>query len=157
MVDVLDQIGDDCRITEVLAPLLQETADAVLAFQDPATGCWWHVLDAPGRPGNYLEASGTAFLAFALMKGARLGLLSPAVGRSGMRGYRGLRRFLRRDASGVWHLDGGNRVAGLGGTPYRDGSFGYYVSERPVSDDPKALAGWIRAGVEAERAGFQEA
>jgi unsaturated rhamnogalacturonyl hydrolase len=45
-------------------------------------------------------------------------------------------------------------VAGLGGEPYRDGSFEYYVSEKTVSNDPKGVGPFILASLEMERAGL---
>jgi unsaturated rhamnogalacturonyl hydrolase len=40
-------------------------------------------------------------------------------------------------------------VAGLGGEPYRDGSFAYYIGEPVVSDDYKGLGPFILALCEA--------
>ena len=36
-------------------------------------------------------------------------------------------------------------VAGLGNTPYRDGSFKYYISEKIVSNDPKGVGALMMA------------
>jgi unsaturated rhamnogalacturonyl hydrolase len=38
----------------------------------------------------------------------------------------------------------------LGGAPYRDGSFEYYVSERVVTNDYKGVGAFILASVEME-------
>jgi unsaturated rhamnogalacturonyl hydrolase len=42
-------------------------------------------------------------------------------------------------------------VAGLGGNPYRDGSFEYYVNERKQDNDPKATGPFILAALELNR------
>ena len=42
-------------------------------------------------------------------------------------------------------------VAGLGGTPYRDGSFEYYVNERKQDNDPKGTGPFILAALELNR------
>jgi unsaturated rhamnogalacturonyl hydrolase len=42
-------------------------------------------------------------------------------------------------------------VAGLGGNPYRDGSYEYYISTPIVSNDLKGVGAFIMAGVEMER------
>src|SRR5205823_2678467 len=42
-------------------------------------------------------------------------------------------------------------VAGLGGDPYRDGSYDYYVGEKTRSNDPKAVGPFIFASLEMER------
>jgi unsaturated rhamnogalacturonyl hydrolase len=46
--------------------------------------------------------------------------------------------------------------AGLGGEPYRGGSFEYYVSEKIISNDPKGVGPFILAALEMERASANE-
>jgi unsaturated rhamnogalacturonyl hydrolase len=46
------------------------------------------------------------------------------------------------------HICGG---CGLGGNPYRDGSFEYYVTETQVDNDPKGIAPFILAAIELDR------
>jgi unsaturated rhamnogalacturonyl hydrolase len=48
-------------------------------------------------------------------------------------------------------LNGIVSVGGLGGTPYRDGSFEYYVSEPVVSNDYKGFGAFIMASLEIEQ------
>lgn len=42
-------------------------------------------------------------------------------------------------------------VAGLGGNPYRDGSYEYYVKEPVRNNDPKGVGPFILASLEFER------
>ena len=42
-------------------------------------------------------------------------------------------------------------VAGLGGTPYRDGSYNYYIHEKRGSNDPKGMGPFILASLELEK------
>ena len=42
-------------------------------------------------------------------------------------------------------------VAGLGGNPYRDASFEYYVNEEIRSNDPKGTGPFIMASLELNR------
>ena len=37
---------------------------------------------------------------------------------------------------------------GLGGNPYRDGSYEYYINEKRVDNDPKGVAPFILAAIE---------
>jgi unsaturated rhamnogalacturonyl hydrolase len=39
-------------------------------------------------------------------------------------------------------------VGGLGGNPYRDGSYEYYINERRQDNDPKGVAPFILAATE---------
>jgi unsaturated rhamnogalacturonyl hydrolase len=69
------------------------------------------------------------------------------------RGYAGiLVKFIETDAkSGNVSLKDTCQVAGLGGNPYRDGSYAYYLREPRVANDPKGLAPFILGSLELER------
>jgi unsaturated rhamnogalacturonyl hydrolase len=58
-------------------------------------------------------------------------------------------RFVSFDDAGRFHLGGICKVAGLGGKPYRDGSYAYYLSEPIVRDDYKGTGPFTLALVEA--------
>ena len=132
----------------------RRTASAVLRCQDQATGTWYQILDQPDRPGNYLEASASCMFVYSLVKGVRLGYLDHGILEAARRGYAGiLAQFVRVDDSGWVNLDRICSVGGLGGTPYRDGSFQYYISESVVSNDYKGFGAFIMASGEIENAG----
>ena len=59
-------------------------------------------------------------------------------------------KYLRKDGDEL-HLGGICSVAGLGGNPYRDGSFRYYISEPVREDDFKGVGPFILACTEMER------
>ena len=72
---------------------------------------------------------------------------------SAQRGYHGIvTRFLTIDDRGSVNLEGTCSVAGLGGDPYRDGSYEYYISEPIVTNDYKGVGAFILAAVEIEAA-----
>jgi len=50
--------------------------------------------------------------------------------------------------AGAVHLARICKVAGLGGDPYRDGSYDYYVGTEVVADDPKGVGAFILASAE---------
>lgn len=55
---------------------------------------------------------------------------------SAKKAYNGIiKEFISTDGQGYIHLNHVCSVAGLGGTPYRDGSFRYYVTEPQRTDD----------------------
>ena len=41
-------------------------------------------------------------------------------------------------------------VSGLGGNPYRDGSYEYYINEKVVTNDPKGVGAFLLASDEME-------
>lgn len=56
----------------------------------------------------------------------------------------------KTDANGQLNLEGTVSVAGLGGNPYRDGSYEYYLSEKVVTNDPKGVGSLLLAATEME-------
>ncbi|MEZ0541168.1 glycoside hydrolase family 88 protein [Fibrella arboris] len=154
LVDVLDYIPQSHpRRTELIA-ILQRTMPAIVTFQEPASGCWYQVTNRLGDTGNYLEASGTGMFVYAIAKGVRMGYLPVSMMTAARKGYAGmLKNFISTDAQGMIHLEKTVLVSGLGGTPYRDGSYDYYLSEKIRQDDLKGVGPFIMASVEMEIAG----
>ncbi|HLJ78726.1 MAG TPA: DUF4350 domain-containing protein, partial [Acidobacteriaceae bacterium] len=127
------------------------TAAAVVRVQDPKSGLWYQVLDKPGAKGNYLESSASCMFTYALARGVRFGYLPRSYMANAERGWRGIQtRFVKTDADGSVTLTGTVQVAGLGGVPYRDGSYAYYVSSPVVSDDPKGVGAFLLAASEMD-------
>jgi unsaturated rhamnogalacturonyl hydrolase len=134
-----------------LAGIFERMAQAVVRVQDQESGVWYQVMDCNGREGNYLEASGSCMLTYAMAKGIRLGYLSEVSRKSVERAYEGiLSRFVTEDEQGV-HLHQICQGAGLGGRKYRDGSYAYYLSEPVVSDVLMGVAPLLLASTEIER------
>jgi unsaturated rhamnogalacturonyl hydrolase len=157
LVDTLDFLPEAHPGRKDLVAILDRLAAAVVRVQDPKTGVWWQVLDQPGRDGNYLEASVSSMLAYALLKGARTGVIDVKYGQAGARAYRGvLEQFVAEGKDGTVDIHRVCQVAGLGGDPekerYRDGTFEYYVNEKIRSNDAKAVGPFIMASLEMERA-----
>src|SRR5437867_59235 len=88
---------------------------------------------------------------YALAKGVRNGYLPATYLAVAKRGYKGLLdRHIKSDANGQLNLEGTVSVAGLGGNPYRDGSYQYYLSEKVVTNDPKGVGGFLMASNEID-------
>ncbi|HZG69688.1 MAG TPA: glycoside hydrolase family 88 protein [Herpetosiphonaceae bacterium] len=153
LVDVLGFFPPDHPRRAAIIAILELLAGAITRVQDEATGLWYQVLDQGGRPGNYLEASASCMFVYALAKGVRRGYLPAEYLAVARRGYDGIERnLITVDAQGLVSLHGICSVAGLGGEPYRDGSFEYYVSEKQVSNDYKGVGPLILAALEVEGA-----
>ncbi|HEX7506313.1 MAG TPA: glycoside hydrolase family 88 protein [Polyangia bacterium] len=152
VVDVLEWLPREHSQRQAILGVLERLASAIARVQDGATGVWWQVLDQPERSGNYREASASSMFVYALSKAVRSGWLGRAVyGKVASRGYQGLlHEFVELNANG--HLDLKNicKVAGLGGNPYRDGSYAYYTSTEVVKNDPKGVGAFLLAAVENE-------
>ena len=152
LIDILDWLPENHRDRLAVIAMFKDLMKSVAAVQD-GSGLWYQILDMTGEPGNYLEESASAMFAYSLFKGMRTGILGPAAfAASAQRAMAGIEaRFISRDVDGRVHVGGICKVAGLGGDPYRDGSYSYYMSEPVVSDDYKGTGPLILALSEACR------
>jgi unsaturated rhamnogalacturonyl hydrolase len=151
LVDVLDYFPKDNPKRDSLIRILRQLSAAVKNIQDAQTGLWWQVLDKRGEKGNYPEASASSMFVYALAKGVRKGYLDNSFLAVAQKGYAGIKKnFISVDSTGQTNLNKICAVAGLGGVPYRDGSYDYYVNEPVVTNDPKGLGACIMAAVEME-------
>ena len=159
LTDVLSIIPDEEAFSGYRKRLIDIAVSLVaplLSVQDEKTGLWYQVLDMPLRAKNYLETSCSAMFTCFLYRVARNnwlkgeGITSETVLAAAEKGWRGLCSRISQDDDGNLHLSGICSVAGLGGNPYRDGSYDYYVKEPVVSDDFKGVGPFILAALEYE-------
>lgn len=149
LLDILPQGGGRDSLAAVFAELMESAA----RYADPATGLYWQVPDQGGRAGNYLETSGSAMMAYAMLKGARLGALDKGYAAKGRRTFDGImEKYLTFTQDGL-DLGGICLVAGLGpeDNRRRDGSYEYYISEPVVANDAKGVAPFVLAYTEVKR------
>lgn len=150
LVDALDYFPDTYTGRDTLKAILQRFAKAVTNVQDPVSGLWYDIPDKQRQAGNYHEASASAMLVYTLAKAVRKGYLPASYLVKARKGYEGIKKeFLLRNGDQL-DLKGTVSVSGLGGTPYRDGSFSYYMSEPVVVNDPKGIGAFILCATEIE-------
>ncbi|HVQ36331.1 MAG TPA: glycoside hydrolase family 88 protein [Pyrinomonadaceae bacterium] len=151
LVDTLDHFPEQHPQRGELLAILKRLATAVEKYQDQKSGLWYQVLDKGGAKGNYLESSAACMFVYALAKGVHRGYLPAAYLKVARKGYQGIsKEFIQADGQGV-DLKGTVSVAGLGGNPYRDGSYEYYLSEKVITNDPKGVGAFLLASVEMEK------
>lgn len=151
LVDVLDYFPKEHPKQVELVNYLNQLAVALTKVQDPS-GLWYQVTDMGDKEGNYLEASGSAMFAYAFAKGVNKGYLPEKYKEVANKAFDGLTRDLVKvSETGEVTITQACAVAGLGGTPYRDGSFEYYVNERKKDNDPKATGPFILAALELNK------
>ncbi len=149
LCDVLELMPEDHPQRMKLAVILDRVMAALLDCQDWDTSLWYQVPDKPDEEGNYLESTCSAMYCYALAKGCRIGVLPVTYKREAQRVMEGLKEHkLRRNADGTLSLIDCCAVAGLGGNPYRDGTYDYYIHERIREDDPKGIGPIILACIE---------
>jgi len=157
LLDTLDFVPQSCReVSDALVAIARRLLAPLLKYQDSQSGLWYQVLDKGGEAGNYTESSASSMFVYFLFKMLRLGLVPKdeveRVKAAADMAYRGLleQKLREDDSSGELHLTDICAVAGLGGNPYRDGSYGYYVGEPVAIDDFKGVGPFILASMEKE-------
>jgi unsaturated rhamnogalacturonyl hydrolase len=150
MVDALDHFPEKHPGRDSIIGILTRFAKAVTKYQDANTGLWYDIIDKQSTPKNYLEASASSMLVYTLAKGVRNGYLPSSYLPNIKKGYNGIIRQFIKTENGQVNLHGTVSVSGLGGKPYRDGSFEYYMSEPVIVNDPKGIGAFIQCAVEME-------
>jgi unsaturated rhamnogalacturonyl hydrolase len=154
LVDTLDFYPEGDPGRAQLIAILRREAIAVARFQDKKTGLWYTMMNQPGEKGNYFESSSACMFVYALLKGVRRGYL-PDIEPYGLlavaaRGYKGiLAHFVETQGDDV-SFTNTVKASGLGGEPYRDGSYAYYIGEKVVTNDPKGVGAFLLASTEME-------
>lgn len=153
LVDVLDYFPPDHPGRDSIIGILNRFVKAVTKVQDAKSGVWYDIVDLPNRAKNYKEASASSMLVYTIAKAARNGYIPISYMQNAKKGYAGIiKEFIEIDSNGQTNLKGTVTVSGLGGKPYRDGSFDYYMSEKVKVNDPKGIGAFIMCSVEMEMA-----
>lgn len=149
LCDVIELMPAEQPERAELIAILQRVMDALLAVQDPATHLWYQVPDKGEEEGNYLESTCSAMYCYALAKGVRIGALDRSYKEQARLVMEGLKAHkIIANEDGTLSLIDCCAVAGLGGNPYRDGTYNYYIHERIRKDDPKGVAPLLLACLE---------
>ena len=149
LVDVIEILpaGEE---QDALVRIFGNAFQSLPLFADKETGLWYQVLDRPYAEGNYLEATASAMIVYAWLKGCRLGIIGNREG--AVQAFDSLlKTFVRVDEDGLVNLDHCCVVAGLGGKNNRRGDYDYYINEPVRSNDPKGIGPLIWAALEYER------
>ena len=150
LVDTAEAMGEQLyNEYRTLQDMLKELADSLLKYMDKESHMFYQVIDKKDAQGNYLETSGSALIAYALLKGVRLGYLPKRYADIAEEMFYGITdRYLSKNEDGTPKLGGICLVAGLGGEQHRDGSLEYYFSEPVVENDAKGTAPLLLAYTE---------
>ncbi|QIK53006.1 glycoside hydrolase family 88 protein [Dysgonomonas sp. HDW5B] len=143
LVDVLDFIPQEHPQRGELIRIINGLAETLPKYQDK-TGLWYQVLDKGDKQGNYLEASVSSMFMYSYAKAVNKGYIDEKYKAVAEKAYDGLmKNLIVKNADGTLTLTKCCAVSGLGGNPYRDGSFEYYVNERIRDNDAKATGPFI--------------
>jgi len=151
VIDYLDENDTDEFLT--LTTIFKEAIEGILQYQDNETKLFYHVVDMQNRPGNYLETSGSAMIAYALLKGVRLKILDESYRQKGEEIFDGICHNFLQEKNETLNLVNISSELGLGheGNLRQDGTFEYYISEPIFENDAIGIAPFIMAYVEKIR------
>lgn len=148
MVDVLDYLPTNHPQRSEIIKILQNLSASIEKFQDPKEKLWYQVTDRVGEKGNYLESTGSAMFIYTWKKGAEKGYLDKSYKKKSEEAYASfVKNFIITNLDGTISVTNCCAVAGLGGTPYRSGTYEYYISEPVRYNDPKAVAPFIMVSI----------
>jgi len=149
LIDTMEVMSESLAAEKSeLNRIYQELIDSMLPYQDEASGMWYQVVNRGGIKPNYLETSGSAIFAHAIMKSVRLGYLDDSYYNYGYQAFQGICNKYISEKDGELQLDGICLVAGLGNTEMREGTFDYYMREPIVKNEAKGVAPLILAYIE---------
>lgn len=149
----LTDLADVARETSMLPHRFDETirdlADSLIERQSD-DGRFPLVLARGGLAGNVLETSGSLAISAFLMKGARLGILSPRHARAGRRAFAAVERHaLQADGRGGLMLATCTAFGSL--SPGHDGTPERHCADPVVADTPAAIGALMLAMAELAR------
>jgi len=152
LVDVLEVLPENHKNRADLIKILNNLSEALLKMQDKEAGLWYQVLDQGSREGNYLEASGSAMFIYSFAKGAKMGYLNKKYLNIANSAFNNMvKTMVTTGNDGLPVLTNICGACGLGGNPYREGDYNYYVSEKRVDNDQKGIAPFILAAIELNK------
>ncbi|MEW5799909.1 MAG: glycoside hydrolase family 88 protein [Bacteroidota bacterium] len=151
IVDVLDQFPEQHPKRKELLSLFQRFMENILKQRDTKSNTWYQIVNEHERKGNYLEASASAMFTYAFAKGVNKKYLPALFASAARESFDGLIQQFVRERNGKIFLHDVVKVGGLGGKPYRDGSFEYYISEPKRVNDFKGYGPLLLAAIEIEK------
>ncbi len=151
LLDVLDKVDNSDHKYDAECKMLEDAfvdlINSMLKYQDES-GMWYQVVNYGGMDRNYLETSGSSIMAYALLKGVRLGFLDESYREPAKKAIDGICSKYLTTKEGEMSLGGICLVAGLGGKDNRPGTYDYYMSEPIVEDDAKGVGPFLLAYTE---------
>lgn len=152
LVDVLDYFPEDHPERQAIINILNKLSEALLKVQDEKTDLWYQVLDMGGEERNYLEASGSAMFIYAFAKGANNGYLDNKYLDIANQAFDSMVEVMvKTGEDGLPVLTNTCGACGLGGNPYREADYNYYVTEVQIENDQKGVAPFILAAIELQK------
>ena len=149
LVDVLDYFPNNHPDRMILQDMFTNLSESLLKFRDEDKKLWYQIVDQADRSGNYIETSSSLMIIYSYAKGANKKYLPKKYFDAAVESFDSLKKnYMTKSEDGFLYLQNTVSVGGLGGDPYRDGSFEYYISEPIRINDFKGYGPLMLAALE---------
>jgi unsaturated rhamnogalacturonyl hydrolase len=149
---VLDYFPEDHPGRENIINIFKNLSENLIKYRDEETKLWYQIVDQGSREGNYIEASSSSMYIYAFAKGVNNGYIDKKYFDIAIESFNAiLKHLVTYDDEGHFYLNNIASVGGLGGKPYRDGSFEYYISEPKRTNDFKGYGPFLLTAIEIQR------
>lgn len=146
LVDVLDSFPEDHPDRGTILNIFKDLSEDLLKYRDDENKLWYQVVDKGELDGNYIETSSSLMFIYSFAKGALNGYLPEKYFQIAAESFKAIiNNYITIDEANHLYLQNTVSVGGLGGDPYRDGSFEYYVSEPLRVNDFKGYGALLLA------------
>ncbi len=150
-VDALDYIPENHPERSELIKIVRNLTKTMKKYQSK-NGLWYQVINMPDSAGNYEEASISSMCMYSIAKAINKGYVSCKYKKTALKAYNGIvKHLIRHEPDGTLSLTQCCAVAGLGGNPYRNGSYNYYIHEKIRDNDAKATGSFIMGCIELKK------
>lgn len=152
LVDVLDNFPADHPEYITIKSMFTDLSESLLKFRDEDKKLWYQIVDQGNRAGNYIETSSSLMIIYSYAKGVRKNILPEKYFTVAVESFQSLKQhYIKTGEDDFLYLQNTVSVGGLGGDPYRDGSFEYYISEPIRVNDFKGYGPLLLAAIEIEK------
>ncbi|MBN1776873.1 MAG: glycoside hydrolase family 88 protein [Clostridiales bacterium] len=133
----------DGQRRETLARIARGLLEALIPYQDDATGLWYQVVDKGGQPGNWLETSCSCLYAAGICKAVRVGALPAETLQTAEKAIKGVIGRLAYDGDDVLINDicEGTWI----------GDYDFYCNRKRCVNDLHGVGAFLLICAEAER------
>jgi unsaturated rhamnogalacturonyl hydrolase len=151
LVDVLDYYPKNNSKQKEIVGYLNKLVKQLAKYQAPS-GLWYQVTDKENKEGNYLESSSSVMFAYVMAKGVNKGYLPPKYKKRANKAFDEITKSrVKVDVDREVHLTKCCSNFGLGGTPFRSGTYDFYTKSDCKDDVAAGVGAFILAALELDK------
>ena len=138
ILDILDYMPKDHPRRQDFIDAERDIVNALVRFQDDATGLWHQVVDKGGEEGNWLETSCTNLYNYAICKSIKTGIIDKSYAKYAHKAYQGVIDSLTFEGENCQDLIVSNICIGTGVGDYK-----FYINRPTVKNDLHGMGAFL--------------